>query len=294
MTVACWRSQEVSMTKFILSSNPANLSSALALATSSGTIEAEYGSVTVSGSAFTWAHHGLNAGNLAPCSYISSPAVECVGLSHVDLDTLGGCLAVLGRKRAQDGSFWVLAEFVDLNGAHKLQESKASAQDIARLHAFWAWSEGAGRVFPPRDGSCLDVTEKVLAGCLVIEKVLNDDPDLLAAGEVFRLAGEALASESFRGVKEVAGLRIILRESEKFTNHIYAHQGVVCDAVIARNSKLDSLTLSFSDGQGDACAVMQRAFGPLAGGHKGIAGTPRDQKFTSFDIERVIEAMASL
>lgn len=93
------------------------------------TIEAEYGEVCVQGSELTLAHHGPRSGNPPPCvvpqeevrAALRRPCWDCeyyapwlcetctglgsytpqniqVGLSHLDLDALGGCMAVLGLK----------------------------------------------------------------------------------------------------------------------------------------------------------------------------------------------------
>jgi hypothetical protein len=74
--------------------------------------------------------------------------VDAVGLSHIDLDALGGVLSILGKKPGPE-SFWALAGKVDVNGAHKLGVLGGSSEDVRRLHAWWAWSE-SNRCFPPR------------------------------------------------------------------------------------------------------------------------------------------------
>ena len=72
-------------------------------------------------------------------------------------------MVLLGNKPEVSG-FWELAEFVDLNGPHKLGQSGASEENLRRLYAFWAWSRNY-RVLSPRDGSVLDVTDKGCGGC---------------------------------------------------------------------------------------------------------------------------------
>lgn len=49
---------------------------------------------------------------------------------------------------------------------------------------------------------------------------------------------------------------------------------------MAFNTKSGSVTLSFAekDDPRDACEIMQKVFGPEAGGHKGIAGSPRGKR----------------
>jgi hypothetical protein len=90
------------------------------------------------------------------------------------LDALGGCLALLGRKPEAD-AFWALAAHVDVRGPHRLGEAGASEGDLARLHAFWAWS-AENRVFPPRDGTVADITEAVEAAGEALGRILGGDP----------------------------------------------------------------------------------------------------------------------
>lgn len=279
--------------KIILSSSPTSLSASLDAIAVTATVEAEYGSVTVEGSALTFAHHGKNAGNPCPCSYpntvAAGHAIDAVGISHVDLDTLGGVLAIQGRKPEAD-SFWLLAEFMDLNGAHKLSVSGASAEDIARLHAFWAWSE-ANRLYAPRDGSCADASAWIDAGCAAITAIIAGDVDLLAKGEAHRKAGEALNASSFR--KVFGG--VIYRVSDSFTNHLYASpDGKPHAAVVAYSPKTGSVTLSYAEaGERDnACTLLQEMFGPLAGGHKGIAGSPRGKRMGGVNARKVATNVA--
>lgn len=273
--------------RFILSSNPTNLEVALN-GSASATVEAEYGAVTVKGSVLTMAHHGVNAGNPAPCSYGNNigEGVEVVGLSHIDLDSLGGCAAIMGVKPEAE-SFWALAEFIDLNGAHKLQKgiehAGATDDDVEKLFAFWAWSREF-RVFPNRDGSVSDVTDQVMEGCEVLTKILSGDEQLVAAGKAFRQGEQQLNKDSF--ISSLSG--VIVRSSPNFVNHLYTDpEGKVHDAVVAHNTTNDSITISFADaptGDVNARTIVQKLWGELAGGHAGIAGSPRDKKMTYDDI----------
>lgn len=87
--------------KFLVSSSQVNLATALEGKTSA-TVEAEYGDLVVEGSVLTLAHHGPRSGNSCPCLVENRPqgeqSIEVVGLSHMDLDTIGGCAALLGLK----------------------------------------------------------------------------------------------------------------------------------------------------------------------------------------------------
>jgi len=273
---------------FVISSNPINLADAL-VGLRSATVEAEYGDVVVKGSALTMAHHGPRTGQQCPCSYDNNCAgeVEIVGVSHFDLDTLGGCAAILGRK-PEAATFWALAEFVDLNGAHKLGQSGASEEDLRRLHAFWAWSEKV-RVYAPRDGSAVEITDKVIAGCEAVEQIVAGDKEMLKAGDVWKANGEKLSADSF---VEAAG-GVIARVAAAFVNHLYVDpQGNAQEAVVAYSTTTGAITISFADAPKgkSACEIVQSLWGELAGGHAGIAGSPRDRRMSLKDFSVAVEA----
>lgn len=278
--------------QFLLSSNPTNLAAALE-GKASATVEAEYGDACVSGSVLTMAHHGPRAGQPAPCSYPNGCAenVEVVGLSHFDLDTLGGCAALIGCK-PEAQKFWELAEFIDLNGAHKLRDgiekTGASDEDVAKLFAFWAWSRNF-RVFPNRDGSVSDVTEKVIEGCNVLEKIMTGDEALVKAGAVYREAEGKLNTDSFVEAKD----GVVVRVSSQFTNHLYnLPDGSAHAAVVSFTTTTGAVTVSFADSPKgkNARQIVQELWGELAGGHAGIAGSPRDRRMSLADLAAAVEA----
>lgn len=315
------------------------------------TVEAEYGDAVVEGSALTMAHHGPRAGQKCPAAYTPqetyaaleaagvpgadgfghgvAPAVVC-GVSHLDLDTIGGLMAVWGYKPHGVGvanigeAFWRLAEFVDTRGPHRVPEWLAGEADhfkalgaVEALRAFWAWSaQNRG----PRIGAeVTDVTSCVLECFEVIQCLMPGsqpgewweggvwaadgapEPDfdhclaqwdrremLLKAGAEFAAKEEALQRASF--VRQEGS--VVLRQSAQFTNHLYPLGANA--AVVAFNSEKETVTVSFAEGaegKHDACAIVQSLWGPLAGGHKGIAGSPRDRKMSFADAEEAFRAV---
>lgn len=283
--------------KIVLSASAATLRTFLADYESlhpftTATVEAEYGSETIYGTVITMAHHGANAGALAPCAYSNNPGrfglVEIIGVSHLDLDTMGGVMAIMGAKPLADG-FWKLAEFVDLNGAHNLHKSGASNSLARSLYAWWAWNEKQPR--PERSSEVVDVTDKVTAAIGVIEKILGGNEELLIEGAKFRAEEVDLNRRTVEG----SFGRVLFRVSRNFVNHLYTTAtGEEYDAVVSYNPKWRSVTLSYAkDGDGDdACKVVQGMWGALAGGHKGIAGSPRDRKMNKADGLRLARMLA--
>ena len=279
------------MTKFIVSSNPSNLKSALF--GNSGTVEAEYGDTVVEGSVVTLAHHGPRSSNPPPCVLENQVGLQLdvVGLSHLDLDSLGGCMALLGCKPNAD-SFWKLAGFVDVNGPHKLRKSGANKSDLEKLYAYWAWSE-THRIYPPRDGSVLDVTEGVLEHLAAIEAILAGDEELLAHGMAFKAKEDALNEESFIEISK----GVILRSHANFVNHLYSTPlGIEGCAVVAFKETTGEITISLADPvKGVSCRdVAVALWGPESGGHAGIAGGPRSGGFALKDARHAVAELVRL
>lgn len=276
------------MTRIFISSDPDQLDAKLNEFKATATVEAEYGDRLVKGSVTTMAHHGPRAGNPAPClsnNWNSNPAllVDAIGLSHLDLDAIGGVAALLGRK-PDAHTFWQLAAFVDVNGAHKLGDAGATVADLARLYAWWAWNE-AHKVYPPRDGSVADVTDDVHRAIAVLGLIMEDNLDLLAAGDKFRADEAKLNEESFVGF--IANGDVLLRVAPQFVNHLYATPGgAVAKAVAAYNTLQGSVTISLADPiPGISCGeIVKKLWGELAGGHAGIAGSPRGSRMELKDL----------
>ena len=305
--------------KFLASADP----TALAAVAPTVTVEAEYGDVCVPGAALTMAHHGPRAGQQCPGTYTAAQVCAAlvghrggivVGLSHFDLDTLGGCMAVLdsqwGNTRHEGdldaGAFWALAEWVDLRGAHRMEGARAllgDRYDLAarRVRAFWAWSN-ANRGPMVRGSDLVDLTDHVRAAALVVDHLLTDWAaayeadyeagygeetahlaahvgELLAAGDAADAAQAELRRSSL--VEASTSGRVLLRFAEQFVNHLYPE--VDGGAVVGFNPKTGAVTVSFADGAESpysAVEIVQGLWGPLAGGHRGIAGSPRGTAMT--------------
>ena len=71
---------------------------------------------------------------------------------------------------------------------------------------------------------------------------------------------------------------IIVRSSNPFVNHLYKHNDILADIIIAKNTATGSVTMSRRDDSItiNCCSVMQVVYGSQAGGHAGIAGSPRN------------------
>ena len=278
----------------IISSSPNDMRRALEGSGVTATVEAEYGDVVIEGSDYTLAHHGERSGNPCPCLmenlksreeqeqlekqnplWACADEFDVIGMSHFDLDALGGVLALLGLKPEVEEGFWEVAAFVDTHGPHRMEESDHLDPYVEiKMFAYWAFSE-THRVFPPRNGDALDIRDEVQEHLDALRRIEANDPELLEAGAAWYQAKQQLESDSFRQALGV----VLLRESAQFCNHLYRHGNRPLDkGVVTFNPERRSVTLSLeSPISGVSCReIAQKLWGPEAGGHDGIAGSPRD------------------
>jgi hypothetical protein len=275
------------------------------------TVEAEYGAVVVEGSEYTAAHHQpkgspyagdhvVEGGRPAPCNDEGIPTLDpnegdwTVGVSHLDLDTIGGVLRALPDMAdlfAGNDGFWRLAAFVDVNGAHKVALAGASDEDVARLYGWWAYFKTLPRL---PFNALNDCTDMVLGCGPVLREILAGNDARIEAGRVFRAAEAALNAASF---VEHRASGVLVRKSPTqgdFVNHLYTSpSGVVARAVVALNPEVGSVTVSLeSPVAGVSCReVVQGLWGALAGGHAGIAGSPRGERMTETHLADCVAAL---
>lgn len=264
-------------------------------------IETEYGSVTVRGNLVNLVHHGENSGNDAPCiTKVAQNSYDCL-VSHLDLDTLGGILAIRGDK-PESPEFWKAAAYIDVHGPQYLHTFEPD--QIDQLNAYWAWASKNPRI---RYTEVTDITDLVIDAYLVIDDILGGwdilhDPNktkwygihedihwsYLEEGRTW--AAEQLAATQACLVSENAKVRYFETE-QTFCNGAYLSPvlGVV-PCIVSFNKVKGNITLSFyDDNGGDAVAIMQKFYGPEAGGRRGIAGTPRNSVYTSDDAQYLVE-----
>jgi len=293
----------------------------------SASVEAEYGSTTIEGSLLTLAHHGANSSNPCPCvgdnfHSIVTQQLETILVSHFDLDTLGGVMRLVGLKdfdmEEDNDIFWRLASFIDLNGPHKISgffytelkrrglftDDSSSTyycqcecdEAIEALEGFWAWSEANRLNVPGEDVPASDITEHFVRAAYVASLLIEGDDcndetqSLLAAGKAWKAAKDSLEKESF-----VLGFDdVILRQSASFVNHLYSHGNCTVKAVVGFNTKFKAVTISLADAiPGFSCAEFaQELWGKEAGGHAGIAGSPRGKEMTLADANAALIVLA--
>lgn len=287
--------------KIFCSNNAKNLAAKLAEFKLFATVEAEYGDEVVAGSTegLTLAHHGPRAGNPNPCLANFSgrlQAIEAIGLSHIDLDTLGGVAALMGRKPGPE-SFWQLAAHIDSNGPHRAADHPAWSEHKAQYYAYCAWArQKENQYWPPKDGSVEDVTERIETAIAVLDDIFvgikNGDFEdrfnspWLAAGVEFE---KKLAEDEARCLIESGRVRVFV--GDVFCSAFYRNaDGTVAEATVCYGTKSGAISLAFEDGgkRWSAAKIVQSLFGPEAGGHAGIAGSPRGKRMDFGDLVAVV------
>lgn len=242
------------------------------------TVEAEYGNNVLEGKT-TLAHHVAKfKDNPAPCNteVHKIPEGDVIIISHIDLDTIGGVLALQGRK-PQNEAFWRTAEFIDLNGPHHINvEPHVQLKD--KFNAYWGWVNTQPREQRPTD--VVDVTAKIEEHAAILERVMANDPELIANGREW---AENVAREvESKLVAENEFVRVF--ETDRvFCNSSYYSPNLekIVPNIVTYNRHFGSITVSTANTQDlNAKELVQRLFGPEAGGHPGIGGSPRGQEMS--------------
>lgn len=251
------------------------------------TVEAEYGEKVIKGSNVTLAHHTKEyQDNPAPCNTTNVSVLEdgsTIVVSHLDLDTIGGIAALMGRKK-ENPSFWRAAEFIDLNGPHNLFQVEEGTRE--KYVAYQAYQTNHRT---PRFTEPTDVTDIVLEHLDVIDKIIDGDKDLIQNGIKWDEETKKKIEDCL--IFENDNVRVFDSPEGVFCSAAYysEKQGKVIPSTVARNGKYQSVTVAMADGGKMLSAknIVQELWGPEAGGHPGIAGSPRGKEMTKKDLQQL-------
>ncbi|MDR2354930.1 MAG: hypothetical protein LBE16_01915 [Clostridiales Family XIII bacterium] len=235
-------------------------------------VEAEYGDHTAAGSLVTLAHHGQNSENPAPCVAEVCPLPDGASIlvSHIDLDTVGGCLALMGCKPAHD-AFREAAAYIDVAGAHCVHALDAWQRDA--LNAVWAWKASL-----PRENfsELTDVTDRILEWRPVLAEIIGGDLARIETGK--RWAAEIAAKVERCVVLDTPQVRGFITDAVFCASSYYSPAGgYIAKATATLDKGKRSVVIAFADGGAErsALALAQKLWGRQAGGRPGIAGSPR-------------------
>lgn len=248
------------------------------------TVEAEYGYDCIEGSLYTLAHHGSRSHNPAPCNTEITPLSEgTILVSHIDLDTVGGVLALMNKK-PENKEFWEAAEYIDVNGPHHIYELDIQIQN--QMNAISAWQ---ALKHHDKTIDVKDVTEEINEYLEILVPVLDEKhPEHKHWIEQGKIWSKNIQKEiESKLIAETENVRVFKTDGI-FCNASYYSPKLqrICPSTIAINTKFDSITIAFEDGgkKFSAREIAQSLWGPEAGGHNGIAGSPRGWKLTETEL----------
>ena len=260
------------------------------------TVEAEYGNFCVEGEKITLAHHGSRSTNPAPCNVdVEKQEGGTILVSHIDLDTIGGIMAIQGEK-PEDKMFWAGAEFTDVKGPHHIHELSQEVQD--KLNAFHAYSETRPRA---RYTEATDISEIIDEYEEKIKDVLL--PERGRQQQMIRNGKEweqdAMKKTEACLVNENDAARTFISNGVFCSASYYSpEKSAIIPATVVLNKKTDAITVAFADGGKEAGGklsareIVQHLWGPEAGGRDGIAGSPRGQIMTEDDLKKCTELVS--
>lgn len=251
------------------------------------TVEAEYGSEIIEGDLITLAHH------IEKYRHFHAPCVQEVEkidddsnivISHIDLDTLGGIAALMGIKK-ENKEFWEACEFIDLNGPHHLNEVKEDIRNKIIAYNSYAAINHMNKL-----NEITDVTDIILDRINIIDRILDNDIDLINDGLSFYNKEQDQIENCL--LVENDNIRVFYSKNGLFCNANYysPKKEKIIPYIVTYNGFYDSLSFSSENGGSDiSCReVMQSLFGKEAGGHTGIAGSPRNHKMNFDDYKKLI------
>lgn len=286
------------------------------------TIECEFGDKYIKGDYMTIVHHGEFSKNLssaisvhhnlahATYDYMDSQDLPIEGKSimvnALDLDTMLAIYVIecSAKEEPYMGenyppyAFLRAVDRADRFGVHKLKEWSTKKEErvlqgedtelkdkekaYKMVLAYHTWANEIKLKFEP------DFMVQMQKGLDFIESMIKDDS----------IIEEYYNKETSRK-QEVESM--LFTESEK--GRLFNTTGIFCGAdyegksfIVAFNQKFKAVTLSFEDGgkQHNAVTIMQELFGSEAGGHAGIAGTPRGKEFTFGDAKVVFDKVEAI
>lgn len=261
------------------------------------TVEAEYGENVVLGKKVTLAHHVEEYKDQPPPCLFKGGKLksgDTILVSHLDLDAIGGCLALMG-VRPEDDEFWEAAAFIDIKGPHHLRRLSERQQKM--LNAYWAWNSIQRQI---NYTEVTDVTKEVLKSWYAINNIIAEVPQYIKAGVNWSEGLERAVEQ--RKVYESDKVRGFITKG-LFCSSSYYSPSLKNDvaATVSMNPRYKSIIVSFADAGEKISAknFVQNLWGDEAGGRDGIAGSPRGWKISEEELEKefyrtieVIEAMA--
>ena len=282
------------MIKILLVSDPIILNGLVPEAT----VEAEYGDECIEGSICTLAHHGSRSANPAPCNTSNVPILpdgSNIVVSHLDLDAIGGVLALLGKKPIDD-EFWKGAEYVDVKGPQHILDLSEEVQN--QLNAFYAYQDSIEHSdSKSKEPYIKDVTEYISNYIDIINAICDrtnkNHDNLIEQGYKYKESISIRVENCLIAEDEYVR---VFKTAKEFCSGAYwsKRYNKICPATVVYNTECKTVTIAFYDAEKSnvvAYKILQSLWGPKAGGHAGIAGSPRNKEMTWQDAMDAIYAV---
>lgn len=253
------------------------------------TVEAEYGNSVIEGDLVTLAHHvDKYKNNPAPsiAKVNKLPEGSIILLSHFDLDTFGGLGKLVG-KFPKDDAFWECVAYIDTHGPHKI--NKFPNQKY-KLEAYWCWASKQPRL--SNEKGVIEVTEQVEMTLNVIQKILNNDKNLILSGK--KWARDIKRKIENCLVEENEHYRVFITDDVSCSSAYYSPKYGKVPYILSFNTKKGNIKLSCEDGGKllDARKFVEKLWGEEAGGQTGIAGSPRGVRMSVRDLVKAMDFLS--
>ena len=261
------------------------------------TIEAEYGNTVVEGVKATYAHHvapwttapSLQKNNGAFSVEDILDSSNYILVSHIDLDVICGILSILNAYDVRD-AVKEAVNYIDCNGQHKLgsvkdPEGKAFIESYIGIISKFRAPVG---------------TEDVTDYCKMVGNILmgNREKDTDWAELGARVLAQKETEASKATVLKNNGVVLYDAPENVFgLNSAYTVAGEEFGYTVVYSNKFKTITVAAAAGKDqpiDMVDFMQGQFGSAAGGHYGIAGSPRGVEYTLADAMNVFEAITKI
>lgn len=244
-----------------------------------------------------------------------------VAISHLDADTAGGLAKVWGlgemdrrpvrgNGKQLNNSFDEFVEYVDLNGIDAVKTHDDNYYRIVALNALIPFSP---RVEPTHIVEATKAAIRAAAAygvCRSHPSAVSLGMELAAAEERrlkaqidstidrYEMVVETTQNDDYIDFMNPTG--VVVRNT--IMMHVRVHDNVATQAyaeahiIAALNTRLGNVTLAIKHKNvpivgGKAIEIMRSVFGEGAGGQPNIAGSPRGQKCSRDDLERVRRAV---
>lgn len=244
-------------------------------------VEAEYGDKVKKGTLLTLAHHSNEYKNNPPVAVHKPKPINSgtILISHIDADTVFACLDLLNLGHNIPDNIRNIIAYIDSQGFHKIKSLKLSKKTLEKIYAIKASIKAP----LPKKDKPIDVTNTILSiGSKIFKIIKSHDEDLINQGLSLKEKEDTLEKDSFHSIIG----NVIIRISDKFVNFLYTHNNKTYKAVAAFNTKDNSIIISLErPNPFISCKkIVQKLWGPLAGGHDNIAGSPRGLKMSKKDL----------